>query len=161
MVQLSHLYMTTGKTIVFTIHTSVGNIILCFLIHCLGLSLLFLQGGQVSFNFMAVVTSLNLRLLILEPKNIKSDTISIVSPSICHEVMGLDAIIFIFWILSFKPAFSLFVHLQVSLYFLFFCHKGGVICISEVTDIFPSNLDSMLCFIQSGISCDVLCIQVR
>ena len=43
----------------------------------------------------------------LEPKKIKSDTVSIVSPSICHEVMGQDAMIFIFWMLSFKPAFPL------------------------------------------------------
>ena len=42
---------------------------------------------------------------ILEPKKIKSVTVSIVSPSICHEVMGLDAMIFVFWMLSFKPAF--------------------------------------------------------
>ena len=39
-----------------------------------------------------------------------------------------------------------------------FCHKGGVICISEVIDISPCNLDSSLCFIQSGILHDVLCI---
>ena len=45
--------------------------------------------------------------VILEPKEIKSVTVSTVSPSICHEVMGPDAMIFIFWILSFKPAFSL------------------------------------------------------
>ena len=45
--------------------------------------------------------------VILEPKKIKSVTISIVPPSICHEVMGLDAMIFVFWMLSFKPAFSL------------------------------------------------------
>ena len=44
--------------------------------------------------------------VILEPKNIKSVTISIVSPSICHEVMGPDAIL-VFWMLSFKPTFSL------------------------------------------------------
>ena len=43
--------------------------------------------------------------------------------------------------------------------FLFtFCHKGGVICISEVIDVSPGNLDSSLCFIQTGISHDVLCI---
>ena len=46
-------------------------------------------------------------IVILEPKKIKSATVCIFSPSICHEVMGLDAIIFIFWMLSFKPAFSL------------------------------------------------------
>ena len=45
--------------------------------------------------------------VILEPKKTKSFTVSIVSPSICHEVMGSDAMIFIFWVLSFKPAFSL------------------------------------------------------
>ena len=42
--------------------------------------------------------------VILEPQKIKSAT---VFPSICHEVMGLDAMIFIFWMLSFKPTFSL------------------------------------------------------
>ena len=42
-----------------------------------------------------------------------------------------------------------------------FCHKGGVICISEVIDISPSNLDSTLCFFQSSISYDVLCIKVK
>ena len=45
--------------------------------------------------------------VILEPKKIKSVIISTVSPSICHEVMGLDAMILVFWMLSFKPAFSL------------------------------------------------------
>ena len=46
--------------------------------------------------------------VILEPKKIKSVTASIVFPSIHHEVMGPDALIFIFSILSFKPTFSLF-----------------------------------------------------
>ena len=45
--------------------------------------------------------------VILELRKIKSVTVSIVSPSICHEVMRPDAMIFIFWMLSFKPAFSL------------------------------------------------------
>ena len=45
--------------------------------------------------------------VILEPKKIKSVTVSIVSPSIYHEVMGPDAMVFILWMLSFKPAFSL------------------------------------------------------
>ena len=48
---------------------------------------------------------------------------------------------------------------QEALKFLFtFCHKGGVICISEVIDISPSNLDPTLCFIPPSISHDVLCI---
>ena len=44
--------------------------------------------------------------VILEPKKIKSVAVFIVSPSICHEVMGLDAMIFVFWTLNFKPTFS-------------------------------------------------------
>ena len=44
--------------------------------------------------------------VILEPKKIKSLTVSNVSPSICHEVMGPDAMILVFWMLSFKPTFS-------------------------------------------------------
>ena len=46
--------------------------------------------------------------VILEPPKIKSVTVSIVSPSIGHEVMGLDAMILVFWMLSFKPTFSLY-----------------------------------------------------
>ena len=46
-----------------------------------------------------------------------------------------------------------------ALQFLFtFCHKGGVICVSEVIDISPGSLDSSLCFIQPGILHGVLCI---
>ena len=50
--------------------------------------------------------------VIVEPKKIKSVTVSIVSPSIYHEVMEPDAMILVFWMLSFKPAFSLSFHLQ-------------------------------------------------
>ena len=44
------------------------------------------------------------------PQKIKSDTVSTVSLSISHEVMGPDAMIFVFWMLSFKPTFSLYFH---------------------------------------------------
>ena len=44
--------------------------------------------------------------VILEPRKIKSDTVSTVSPSISHEVMGPDAMILVFWMLRFKPTFS-------------------------------------------------------
>ena len=54
-------------------------------------------------NFMAAVTICS----DLEPPKIKPVTVSIVSPSICHEVMGPDAMILVFWMLSFKPTFSL------------------------------------------------------
>ena len=49
----------------------------------------------------------SLSAVILEPKKIKSVTVSIVSPSICHEVMGPDAMILVFWKLSFNPCFPL------------------------------------------------------
>ena len=52
--------------------------------------------------------------VILEPKKINSLTISIVSPSIYHEMMGPDAWIFIFWMLSFKPAFSLYSFISIK-----------------------------------------------
>ena len=54
----------------------------------------------------------SLSAVILEPKKIKSATISTFSPSICHEVTGLDATVLIFGMLSFKPAFSLSFHLH-------------------------------------------------
>ena len=46
-------------------------------------------------------------VVIFEPPQIKSLTVSIVSPSFCHEGMGSDAIILVFWMLSFKSTFSL------------------------------------------------------
>ena len=56
--------------------------------------------------------------VILEPKKIKFVSFSIVSASICHEVMGLDDMILVFWMLSFRPAFSLSVYItyEYSLY---------------------------------------------
>ena len=59
--------------------------------------------------------------MILEPKKIKPVTVSIVSPSISHEVMGPDAMILVFWILSFKPVFILLFHLhqEALLFFAF------------------------------------------
>ena len=102
-VQLTHPYTTTGKTIALTRQTFVGKV----------LSLLFNMLSRLVIDFLTRSTCLliswlqSLSAVILEPKKIKSVTVSIVSPSICHEVMGPDAMIFFFWLLSFKPAFSL------------------------------------------------------
>ena len=68
--------------------------------------------------------------VILKPKKIKSVTVFIVSPSICHDVMGPDAMIFIFWMLSFKPAFvlsSFIVHgiLQARILVAFSLFRGS------------------------------------
>ena len=60
----------------------------------------------MSFNFM-ISWLQSLSAVILEPKKIKFATVSTFSPSICHEVMGPDAMILVFWMLSFKPTFSL------------------------------------------------------
>ena len=101
-VQFSHPYMTTGKTIALTIWTFVGKV----------MSLLFNMLCRFVIAFLPRSKCLFISWLqsppavILEAKKIKSFTVSIVSPSICYEVMGLD-IIFIFWMLSFKAAFSL------------------------------------------------------
>ena len=103
-VQLSHPYMTTGKTITLTRQTFVGKV----------MSLLFNMLSRLVIAFFPRSKCLLISWLqspsavILEPKKIKSVIVSIVSPSICHGVMGLDAMIFIFWMLSFKPAFSFF-----------------------------------------------------
>ena len=78
----------------------------------------------------------------------------------CREVMGLNAMVFVFWIWVLSQLFLslLLLSSRGSLVFLCFCHKDCAICISEVIDISPSNLDSSLCFIQPSISHDVLCI---
>ena len=103
MVQLSHPYVTTGKTTALTRPTFVGKV----------MSLLFnmLSRFVITFLFQGVSVLISWlqspSAVILEPPKIKSATVSIVSPSICHEVMGLEAMILVFWMLSFKPAFSL------------------------------------------------------
>ena len=97
MVQLSHLYMTTGKTIALTIQTFVGKV----------MSLLCNMLSRFVIAFLPRIKCLlipwlqSLSAVILEPKKIKSVTVSIVSPYICHEVMGPDAMILVFWMLSF------------------------------------------------------------
>uniref|UniRef100_A0AC11DGN9 Uncharacterized protein n=2 Tax=Ovis aries TaxID=9940 RepID=A0AC11DGN9_SHEEP len=91
-VQLSHPYMTTGKTIALTRWTFVGKI----------MSLLFNMLSRLVITFLPRSKCLLISWLqspsvvILEPPKIKSDTVSTVSPYICHEVMGQDAMIFVF-----------------------------------------------------------------
>ena len=63
--------------------------------------------------------------------------------------MGPDAVILVLWILSFKANFFSFLfhfHQEAFLFLFTFCHKGGVVCMSDVIDISPSNLDSSLYF---------------
>ena len=103
MVQLSHPYMTTGKTIALTRQTFDDKV----------MSLLFNMLSRLFIAFLQRSKHLLISWLqspsavILEPPKIKSATVSTVSSSICHEVAGLNAMILVFWILSFKPTFSL------------------------------------------------------
>ena len=98
-VQLSHPYMATGKTIALTRRTFLGKV----------MSLLSNMLSMFVIAFLARSKCLLIPWLqspsavILEPKGIKSVTVSIVSPSLCHERMGQDAMILVFWMLSFKP----------------------------------------------------------
>ena len=102
-VQLAHPYMTTGKGVALTRRTFVGKVT----------SLLFNTLSRLTTAFLPrskcllISWLLSPSAVILEPKKIKSFTVSIVPPSICHEVIGLDAMILVFWMLSFKPTFSL------------------------------------------------------
>ena len=91
-VQLSHPYMTTGKTIALTRQTVVGKVMSLLLNMLSRLVITFLPRSKRLLTSWLQSPS----AVILEPKKIKSDTVSTVSPSICHEVMGPDAMIFIF-----------------------------------------------------------------
>ena len=91
-VQHSHPYMTTGKTIALTRWTFVGKV----------MSLLFNMLSRLVITFLPRSKCLLISWLqspsavILEPKKLKSASVLTVSPSICHEVMGSDAMIFVF-----------------------------------------------------------------
>ena len=97
-VQLSHVYMTTGKTIALTRRTFVGEV----------MSLLFNMLSRLVITLLPRSKCLLISWLqspsavILETPKIKSAT---VSPSVCYEVMGPDIMILVFWMLSYEPTF--------------------------------------------------------
>ena len=98
-----HPYVTTGKTIALSRRTLVGKVMSQLLNMLSRLVITFLpRSKRLLISWLQSASA-----VILEPKKIKSDTVSTVSPSICHEVMGPDAMILVFWMLSFKPTFSL------------------------------------------------------
>ena len=92
MVLLSYPYTNTGKTIALTMQTFVGKV----------MSLVFNVLSRLIITFLPRSKCLLISWLqspsavILEPKNIKSVTVSIIYPSICHEEMGPDAMILVF-----------------------------------------------------------------
>ena len=107
-VQLSHPYMTTGKTIALTRRTFVDRV----------MSLVFNMLSRLVITFLPRSKRLLISWLqspsavILEPPKIKSATVSTVPPSICHEVMGLDAMI-----LDWKPSKDAIILADYSRYY--------------------------------------------
>ena len=137
-VQLSHPYIATRKTITSTRWTFVGKV----------MYLLFNVLSRLVITFLPRSKRLLISWLqspstvILEPKKIKSLTVSTVSPSICHEVMGPDAMMLVFWMLSSKPTFSSFTFIQ-----RFFSSSLSAIRVVSSAYLgllifLPSNLDS-------------------
>ena len=99
-VQISHPYMTTGKTIALTRWTFVGKLISLLLNMLSRLVITFLpRSKRLLISWLQSPSA-----VILEPPKTKSDTVSTVSPSISHEVMGPDAIILVFWIMKVKES---------------------------------------------------------
>ena len=100
-VQLSHPNMTTGKIIALIRQTFVGKVMSLFLNMLSRLVITFLpRSKRLLISWLKSPSA-----VILEPRKIKSATVSTVSPSICYEVMGPDAMILVFWMLSFKSTF--------------------------------------------------------
>ena len=92
--------MTSGKTVALTRQTFVGRVTSLLLNVLSRLVITFFPRSK----HLLISWLQSPSTVILEPPKMKSAT---VSPSICHEVMVLDAVIFVFWMLSFKPTFSL------------------------------------------------------
>ena len=102
MVQHSHPHITTGKTVALTKRTFVGKIMSLLFNMLPGFVIVFLLRSKC----LLISWLQSPSAVILKPKKRKSVTVSTVSPSIFHEVMGLDAMILVFCMLSFKQLSS-------------------------------------------------------
>ena len=156
MVQFSHSYMITGKTVSLTIWTFVSKVmsLLFNMLSSFGIPIAFLPRNKCLL--ISWLQSMNTG--ILESKIIVCHCFS---PSLCHEMMEKDAMNLIFWMLNFKPAFSLFSFTFIKMLFnsyLLSAIRLFITCISEVFDSSTKNLDSSFRFIQPSILYDVLCI---
>ena len=143
--------MTNRKTRALTRQTSVGKVI----------SLLFLMFSRLVIVFLPRSKHLliswlqSLCAVILEPKKINSVTISIVSQSICHKVMGPDAMILVFWMFSFKPAFPLSSFTFIKSFFSSSSLSDTWLCYHRGHSKDPASL--WLCTYSCGLAC---CTQV-
>ena len=152
-VQLSHPYTSTGKTRALTIMTFVGKVMsLLFNTVSLLVRAVLPRGRRLHFIAAATVCS-----DCGAPENSLS-LFPCVSASVCHEVMGPDAVILAFWMLSFKLGFPLSSFTLIKrLYSSSSLSAIGVVSFAYLRLlIFSRQLDSSLWFIQPGISHDVL-----
>ena len=106
--------MTTGKTIALTIGTFLGKVMPLHFNMLSRLVIAFLSRSK----HLLISWLQSPSAVILEPKKMKSVTVSIVSPSICHETTGLDEMIFIFWMLSSKSTFHSSLSLSLKGFFI-------------------------------------------
>ena len=146
-VQLSHPYMTNGKIIALTRWTFVGKV----------MSLLFNMLSRLVITVLPRSKRLLISWLqspsavILEPPKIKSVTVSTVSPSICHEVMGPDTMILVFWMLSFKPTFSLssftFIITFIQFFFSMSCAGSVFLLLKRTTNYWVPPMCQELCLL--------------
>jgi len=107
--------MTTGKTIGLTRWTFVGKVMSLLFNMLFRLVITFLPRGKC----LLISWLQSPSAVILEPKKIKSATVSTVPPSISHEVMRPNAMIFVFWMLSFFFFFFFKKYLFIYIFFLF------------------------------------------
>ena len=103
MIQLSNLYMTTGKTIALTIWTFVSKVVSLHINTLSKVGHSFSPKEQVSFNFMGAVTICS----DFGAQENKKKVFIVSILSICHELMGPNVMTLVFWLLNFKPAYSL------------------------------------------------------
>ena len=157
-VQLSHPYMTTGKTIVLTRWTFVDKVMSLFFNMLCRLVITFLPRSKHLFISWLQSPS----AVILEPRKIVSHCFH------CFPIYlpwsdGTRCMILVFWMLTFKSVFSL-----SSFTFIKNLFSSSLLSAIRVVssaylrfDISPGNLDFSLCFFQPSISHDVLCIEVK
>ena len=155
-VQLSHPYMTTGKNIALTRQTFVDKVMSLLLNMLSRLVITFLPRSK----YLLISWLQSPSAVILEPPQNKVWHCFHCFPIYCHEVMGPDAMILVFWMLSFKPHFPLSTFTFIKRLFSYLLSDKRVVLSAylRLLIISPTNLDSSLCFFQPSVSHDVLLI---
>ena len=137
MAQLSWPHMTTRKTIALTICTFISKVFSYALLFNMLFRFVIAFHPRSKHHLISWLQSPT--TVILESKKMKSITVSTFSPSICHEVMGPDAMILVFWMLSFKPTYSLSSFTFFKRLFSSSSLSAFRVILSEVVDIFSQK----------------------